>query len=91
MSRPPWRLVVSAGAERDLDRLPEKSAPAMVEFMLGPLLENPQRVGHALRGRLAGRFSARRGGYRIIYALDEAAGVVRVIAIKPRADAYRLG
>ena len=35
MTEPRWQLVITASAERQLDRLPEKIAAAVVEFMLG--------------------------------------------------------
>jgi mRNA interferase RelE/StbE len=82
-------LKVSASAERSLARLPEKAAAAIVEFMLGPLLENPDRVGHPLRGPFTGLQSARRGPYRVVYEIDEHEGVVRVLRIDHRADVYR--
>jgi mRNA-degrading endonuclease RelE of RelBE toxin-antitoxin system len=84
-----WDLVVAASAERVLRRLPEKVAAAIVEFMLGPLLDNPRRVGHALRREPTGLWSARRGAYRIAYELDERARVIRVLRIDHRADVYR--
>ena len=89
MSRPPWRLVVAPSAERTLARLPEKAAAAIVEFMLGPLTENPQRVGHALRRELEGLRSARRGPYRIVYELIAATNEIHVLRIDHRADVYR--
>lgn len=49
--------------------------------MLGPLVENPRRVGHELRGELEGRWAARRGPYRIVDELDEQARQVRVLRI----------
>jgi len=36
----PWRLVVAASAKRGLDRVPPKLASAIVELMLGPLVDN---------------------------------------------------
>lgn len=89
MSAPPWELVVAPSAERVLRRLPEKVAAAVVEFMLGPLVENPRRVGHELRRELAGLWSARRGAYRIVYELDEEAREVHVLRVDHRADVYR--
>ncbi len=65
-------------ARRALQHLPEKVALAAAEFITGPLLENPQRVGKPLHGKYAGRFSARRGELRIIYAVNEAARAVEV-------------
>ena len=73
-------------ARRALTRLPEKAAAAAVEFIYGPLAENPQRVGKPLRFELEGLHSARRGDVRIIYRIAE---VVTVVAIEHRSDAYR--
>ena len=61
----------------------------MVEFVTGVLLENPQRVGKPLRPPLDGKWSVRRGQYRIIYTSDTAAQVVAVLHISHRRDAYR--
>jgi hypothetical protein len=41
-------LQVAASAERTLARLPDRVAVAVVKFMLGPLLETPERVGAPL-------------------------------------------
>lgn len=85
MTGEPWRLVVAASAARTLERLPERVAAAIVEFMLGPLLESPQRVGKQLKRELAGIWSARRGPYRVLYEIDERAREVRVLDIDHRA------
>lgn len=84
-----WRLSLAASAERSLDRLPPKIAVAMVEFILGPLLEAPRRVGHPLQRDLTGLWSARRGAYRIVYELNEAELMVNVVRIDHRTDVYR--
>ena len=42
-----------------------------------------------LSRELAGYHSARRGAYRIVYRIDEAAGVVHVVRIDHRSDVYR--
>jgi mRNA-degrading endonuclease RelE of RelBE toxin-antitoxin system len=84
-----WDLLTAASAERQLARLPDRVAPAIVEFMLGPLRENPQRVGHRLRGDLAGLWSARRGAYRVVYEIDHDHHRVTVLRIDHRADVYR--
>ena len=68
--------------------LPEKIALAVFEFITGPLLENPQRVGKPLRAPLAPAFSARRGSYRVLYLIDEASRTVKVTAVAHRGDAY---
>lgn len=85
----PYELRVAGPSVRQLDRLPEKIAAAIVEFMLGPLLDHPHRVGGALRRELAGMYSARRGAYRVIYRVDESARRVVVLRIDHRSTIYR--
>lgn len=82
-------LQVAASAERTLARLPESVAAAIVEFLVGPLLESPERVGKSLQRELAGYHSARRGAYRIVYRILPDDHVVRVVRIEHRSDVYR--
>jgi mRNA interferase RelE/StbE len=89
MTEPPWDLVVAGPARRAIDRLPEKIALAVLDYLIGPLLEDPQRVGRQLRGDLAGLHSARVGAYRIVYEISEINRTVQVIYIDHRADIYR--
>lgn len=88
MNEGPWRVQVSGPAVRDIARLPQKYATAVVE-MLSTLAENPKRLGRPLRFELEGRWSARRGPYRVIYMIDEETRIVSVLAVAHRADAYR--
>jgi mRNA interferase RelE/StbE len=85
----PWQLMVAPAAERTLGRLTDKVAAAIVEFMLGPLLDEPTRVGKPLQRELTGYWSARRGSYRVVYRLDDEAREVRVLRIEHRSDVYR--
>jgi mRNA interferase RelE/StbE len=71
------------------ETLPETVAIAAYEFMTGPLLQQPYRVGKRLLPPLDDRFSARRGTYRIIYRVDDKAAVVTVVDVAHRRDAYR--
>jgi mRNA interferase RelE/StbE len=58
-----------------------------LEFILGPLLANPHRVGKPLRGRYEGQHSARCGpGHRIRYLIED--DTVVVLDISRRADTY---
>jgi mRNA interferase RelE/StbE len=83
-----WRLVVAPAAERTLARMPERIAAAVVEFLVGPLIEQPHRVGKPLQRELE-YCSARRGAYRVIYRVDESVGEVVVVRIEHRSQAYR--
>jgi mRNA-degrading endonuclease RelE of RelBE toxin-antitoxin system len=87
----PWLVALARVAERTLARLPDRVAAAVVEFLLGPLLEAPERVGKPLGYGLEGYWSARRGAYRVVYRLDHNAQAVRVVRIEHRSDVYRPG
>lgn len=90
MSEQRYELIISPSARRQLsEKLPESVAFAAHAFIVGPLLENPQRVGKRLVPPLADRHSARRGTYRIIYRIDTEHRRVTVVAVVRRADAYR--
>jgi mRNA-degrading endonuclease RelE of RelBE toxin-antitoxin system len=64
-------------------------AAAIVEFMVGALVENPRRLGHPLQRELIGLWSARRGPYRVVYEIDDDEHSVIVVRIDHRADVDR--
>ena len=85
-----YRIELTGAAKRALtNELPEAVAVARWELIRGPLAEHPHRVGKPLRDQLAGRYSARRGEFRVIYSIFEDRIVVRVIHIAHRRDVYR--
>lgn len=85
-----YDLILTPTARRQLaEVLPEAGAFAAYEFIVGPLLDNPHRVGKRLQPPLSDRHSARRGTYRVIYRIDDEERTVTVVAVSPRSDAYR--
>jgi mRNA interferase RelE/StbE len=89
VSSGPYSVIWAPSAQRDLRRLPQKAATAVVEFAYGSLAGNLACLGRALRLDLDGRHAARRGDYRVIYQIDDAARVIRMVAVDHRADVYR--
>lgn len=90
MTGPPFEIVVTAPAVRAIrETLPEAVAFAVIDFITGPLRENPRRVGAALRNELEGVWSARRGTYRILYRIDEEQREVIVLRVGHRRGIYR--
>jgi mRNA-degrading endonuclease RelE of RelBE toxin-antitoxin system len=82
-------LRLSASARRALSQtLPEQIAAAVWEFVTGPLLDNPHRVGKRLRFDLDGYYAARRGQYRVIYRILDDEVVVDVVKTSHCSDAY---
>lgn len=84
-----WTVGLSSAAIRTLDQLPPRVVPAIIEFLYGPLADNPHRVGKPLRDDFTGNYSAHRGAYRVLYEIDEPAHSVTVTRVAGRADAYR--
>ncbi|CAG7573093.1 mRNA-degrading endonuclease RelE of RelBE toxin-antitoxin system [Barrientosiimonas humi] len=84
-----FTALLSAAAIRDLDQVPPRVTPAIIEFIYGPLVGNPHRVGKPLRDDFEGQWSARRGDYRILYVIDDQAQEVVVSRIGHRARVYK--
>lgn len=85
-----YEIVVTAPAARTIrERLPETVAVAVIDFITGPLLDNPRRVGAPLPDELEGIWSARRGTYRVLYRIDERTREVIVLRVAHRRDVYR--
>ena len=87
----PYELGTAPPAHRALaDRLPPDVAAAAAEFITGPLLANPQRVGKPLGEELAGIYSARLArSWRVLYEIDDTKHAVIVLDIRHRLAAYR--
>ncbi|MCZ2860780.1 type II toxin-antitoxin system RelE family toxin [Blastococcus sp. VKM Ac-2987] len=84
-----YTVLLSPGAKRAIEQdLPEAIAAAVVDFLFGPLAQDPYRVGNQLRFQLEGYWSARRGQYRVIYSIHDDEVLVRVVRISHRADVY---
>jgi mRNA interferase RelE/StbE len=85
-----FKLITSPTVRRQLtETLPEPVAAAACDFITGPLLDNPHRVGKQLSPPMQDRRSARRGTYRIVYRIDDHAQTVTVLLVEHRRDAYR--
>ncbi len=85
-----FEVRVQSAARRALtERLPEAVAAAVLDFLDGPLAENPLRAGKPLAGPLAGCLGARRGTYRVIYRVDLEHRMVQVLDVDHRSTVYR--
>lgn len=94
MTEPDQRYVLTTTAtarRRFSEVLPESVAAAAWEFVTGPLLEAPRRVGKQLTGPYDGVWSARRGTYRVLYRIDDEQRTVVLLDVGHRRDVYRSG
>jgi mRNA interferase RelE/StbE len=75
-------------ARRDLNRLTERAASAVLET-IDHIADDPRRIGKPLRLELEGLWSARRGPFRVIYRVIEAGQLVQIVTIDHRSSVYR--
>jgi mRNA-degrading endonuclease RelE of RelBE toxin-antitoxin system len=89
MSQPQLHGCLAPGAKRAIERdLLEAVAIAVVEFLYGPLAEDPYRMSKPLRLGLKGYRSARRGHYRVICSVVDDQVLVPVMRLSHRSDVY---
>jgi mRNA-degrading endonuclease RelE of RelBE toxin-antitoxin system len=85
----PFTVVLAPGARRALsESLPAAAAFAAWEFINGPLLREPRRVGTPLQAPFDGLWRARRGEYRVRYRIDDKQHQIHVLDVDHRRDAY---
>jgi len=86
-----YELGTAPPARRALaGRLPAEIAAAAAEFITGPLLDDPHRVGKPLGAELAGIYSARLGReWRVLYEIIDSKHLVVVLDIRHRSIAFR--
>lgn len=85
----PYRVRLTKRARRRLDALREDVRAAVLESIVGPIADNPRRLGHALEAPLEGQYSARRGEYRILYRIDDDERIIYVLTVGHHRDVYR--
>ncbi len=84
-----WRIKLTGPARRALEQqLPESVAWAAYTFITERLPEAPHRLGGELGAPYEGLRSAHLGTYRVLYHIDEAAGIVYVVTVRLRGDVY---
>jgi len=84
-----FEVRLSREAVKTLDRMDSKTEKR-IRSRLHELSDNPldPRLSKSLTD-MEGLRSARVGGWRILYTIDNSANAVIVIAVRPRGQAYR--
>ena len=87
-----WRIELSPGADRDLDKLDPQHARRVLRFLFARLarLENPRSIGTALQGqRFENLWRYRVGDHRLICSIEDERLLVLVVEIGHRREVYR--
>ena len=83
-----YSLEIRRSAAREIEDLPTKKARRLIVDRIGRLGVDPRPDGSE---KLAGqnRFRVRQGPFRIVYEIDDAPRVVRIVKVGHRRDVYR--
>jgi mRNA-degrading endonuclease RelE of RelBE toxin-antitoxin system len=73
---------------RSAGQTPPTETTEEPEF-LDVMARSPRQVGKLLREPFLGRYSARRGEYRVIYSIDDEQSVVHALDVAHRRDVSR--
>ena len=82
-----YNIVITRGAERDLDRL-DRPVLARVAREIDALLGEPRPHGCRKLVDSENRWRVRVGDWRVLYEIDDVARAVRIVAVRHRSKAY---
>jgi mRNA interferase RelE/StbE len=83
-----YSLEIRRSASREIEALPTKKGRRLVVARISKLAQDPRPPGSE---KLSGqeRYRVRQGLYRIVYEIEDATLVVRIVKIGHRRDVYR--
>jgi mRNA interferase RelE/StbE len=83
-----YSLLIKRSAEKELKKLPAGDLRRVVDRIYD-LAQQPRPSGcEKLSGEVE-RYRVRQGDYRIVYGIDDAAGLIEVVKIGHRREVYR--
>jgi mRNA interferase RelE/StbE len=82
-----YNLIILPNAEKELKKLPKKDFIRIDELILA-LANNPRPVGCLKLQGLIDTYRIRSGDYRIVYTIEDARLVVRIVRVANRKDVY---
>ena len=83
-----YEILIERRAERDLKRLSEELFRRIV-LQIQQLEDDARPVGSRKIVGTASDWRIRVGDYRVLYEIDDAAKVIRIMRVRHRRDAYR--
>ena len=81
-----WAIIYHRDVEDDLGSIGPSAARRIMRAIDAKLTEAPLQFGAPLSGNLASFRKLRGGGYRGVYQVVDAKGIVYVLAVGPRRD-----
>jgi mRNA interferase RelE/StbE len=84
-----YRLVIKPSAAKELEAISNKRDRQRIVTRIRSLAANPRPLGcEKLAGR-GERFRVRQGRYRVVYEIEDAPALVRIVKVGHRKDVYR--
>lgn len=88
-----YHVELSTKAEKAINRLDEQVKVRISDWLQENLegCENPRIKGIALKGKLAGKWRYRVGGYRIVAEIQDDKVIILIVDVDKRNDVYKKG
>jgi mRNA interferase RelE/StbE len=84
-----YRVLLKPSAAKEIDAIGAKKDRQRVVARIRSLADEPRPVGYEKIAGAEGRFRARQGNFRIVYAIDESSRTVDVVKVGHRREVYR--
>lgn len=84
----PWHVRITRKANKELAGMPQPDREAMLRALLR-LADNPGSVDMSKLAGTENEWRLRVGRWRVRLQLDNSIGVIQILRVQPRKDAYR--
>jgi mRNA interferase RelE/StbE len=84
-----YRVLIKPSASKELEAAGQKKERKRVAERIRSLGTEPRPLGSEKLSGQYGLYRGRVGSYRVLYAIDDAAGDVHVVKVGHRRDVYR--
>jgi mRNA interferase RelE/StbE len=84
-----YKVLIKTSAAKEVAAVDSKSDRQKVVGRIRALASNPRLRGAEKLAGYTDRYRVRQGNYRIVYLIDDDAGVVTIFKVGHRKDVYR--
>ena len=84
-----YRLLIKPSAKKEIEALGQKRDRQRIVSQIAALASEPRPTGSEKLAGAEGLYRVRRGQFRVLYAVDDAARTVEVIRVGHRREVYR--
>ena len=85
-----YKILIKPSAGKEIEAIAAKKDRQRIVARILALANEPRRMGCDKLAGAEGRYRARQGQFRIVYAVDDASRTVEVVKVGHRREVYRV-